>query len=92
MNSVQLRNRRRRRDEGLPELAEDVERLARLVYRGADAAVLEVLAKDQFIDALPQEDMRLRLHQMRHHPSERLCNTHWSWNHSCWRANSQADR
>ena len=65
LHRVQLRNRRRRRDEGMPELAEDVEQLARLAYPRADAAMVEVLAKDQFIDALPQEDMRLRLRQMR---------------------------
>jgi hypothetical protein len=46
-------------------LAKDVERLTRLAYPGADAAMLEVLAKDQFVDALPQEDMRLHLRQMR---------------------------
>ena len=46
-------------------MAEDVERLTRLAYPGADAAMLEVLAKDEFVDALPQEDMRLILRQMR---------------------------
>ena len=65
LNRVQLRNRRRRRDEGLPELAEDVERLTRLAYPGADSAMLKVLAKDKFVDAVPREDMRLRLRQMR---------------------------
>ena len=65
LHRVQLRNRRRRHDEGMPELAENVERLARLAYPRADAAMVEVLAKDQFIDALPQEDMRLCLRQMR---------------------------
>jgi len=65
LNRARLRNRRRRRDEGLPELAEDIERLARLAYPNADLSMLEVLGKDQFIDALPQEDMRLRIRQMR---------------------------
>ena len=48
LNRTHLRNRRRRHDEGLPELAEDVERLARLAYPDADRTMLEVLAKDQF--------------------------------------------
>ena len=52
LNRTRLRIRRRRRDEGLPELAEDVERLTRLAYPDADRTLLELLAKDQFIDAL----------------------------------------
>ena len=65
LNRTRLRNRRRKRDEGLPELAEDIERLVRLAYPDADPAMLEVLAKDQFIDALPGDDARLRIRQMR---------------------------
>ena len=63
LNRTKLRNRVRRREEGLPELAEDVERLARLAYPEAQPALLEVLVKDQFIDALSDEDMRLRIRQ-----------------------------
>ena len=51
----------RRREESLPELAEDIKRLARLAY--PDAAE-EILAKDQFADAL-LEDMQLRIRQNR---------------------------
>ena len=65
LNRVQLRNRRRRREEDLPSLAEDVERLARLAYPGADASMIETLAKDQFIDSLSSPDMQLRLRQLR---------------------------
>ena len=65
LNRMRLKNRVRRREEGLPELAEDVERLARLAYPGASPPMLEVLAKDQFVDALPDEDMRLRIRQSR---------------------------
>ena len=53
----------KRRDETLPELAEDVECLTRLAYPEAAEAMVIVLAKDQFIDALPNEDMRLRIRQ-----------------------------
>ena len=65
LNRARLRSRRRGRDEGLPELAEDIERLARLAYPEADSTMLEVLGKDQFIDALVNDDNRLRLRQMR---------------------------
>ena len=47
----------------LAELAEDVEHLVRLAYPEAAEAMVEVLAKDQFVDALPDEDMRLRIRQ-----------------------------
>lgn len=62
---MQLRTRIRRREESLPELAEDVDRLCRLAYPGAAPAMLELLAKDQFVDALTDEDMRLRIRQNR---------------------------
>ena len=44
------------REESLPELSEDVERLVRLAY--PDAAV-NLLAKDQFIDAYCSCDSNL---------------------------------
>ena len=56
---MRLKARTRRREETLAELAEDVERLVRLAYPEAAEAMVEVLAQDQFIDALPEEDMRL---------------------------------
>ena len=46
------------REECLAELAEDVECLVHLAY-----PEVEVLAQDQFIDALPEEDIRLCIHQ-----------------------------
>ena len=66
LNRMRLKARSRRREEALAELAEDVERLARLAYPEATEAMVvtgEVLAKDQFVDALPDEDMRLRIRQ-----------------------------
>jgi len=60
---MRLKARSRRREETLAELAEDVERLARLAYPEATEAMVEVLAKDQFVDALQDEDMRLRIRQ-----------------------------
>ena len=63
LNRMRLKARTRRREETLAELAEDVERLVRLAYPEAAEAMVEVLAQDQFIDALPEEDMRLRIRQ-----------------------------
>ena len=41
------------------ELAEDIERLARLAYPDAPASMIEALAKDQFLDALSQEELQM---------------------------------
>ena len=65
LNRAHLRGHTKRRDETLPELAEDIERLTRLAYPEAAETMVTVLAKDQFIDALPDEDMRLRIRQSR---------------------------
>ncbi len=65
LHRMKLKSRSRRREESLPELLEDIERLARLAYPDAKPKMLEVLAKDQFIDALPDEDLRLRVRQNR---------------------------
>lgn len=60
---MRLKARTRRREETLTELAVDVERLVRLAYLEAAEAMVEVLAEDQFIDALPEEDMRQHIGQ-----------------------------
>ena len=65
LNRAHLRACTKRRDETLPDLAEDVERLTRLAYPEAAEAMVIVLAKDQFIDSLPDEDMRLGIRQSR---------------------------
>ena len=61
LNRAQLRARMRHKEETLPELAEDVDRLTRLAYPDASTAMLQVLARDQFIDSLPHDEMRLRV-------------------------------
>lgn len=49
-------------DEGLPKLAEDIERLTHLAYPGTTAQpMIDLLAKDQFTDALPDENIHLRV-------------------------------
>ncbi len=47
----------------MPELAEDIEHLVRLAYPDATPLILEVLAKDQFVDLLLHEDIRLHVRQ-----------------------------
>ena len=65
LNRATLRNRIRRRDESLPELAGDIERLVRLAYPSGTPEMLEALAKDQFVDAVHDDDIRLRIAQSR---------------------------
>ncbi len=65
LNRSRLKSRTRRRDESLPELAEDIERLTRLAYPDAPESMVDVLARDQLVDALPDDDMRLRIRQSR---------------------------
>jgi hypothetical protein len=60
---MKLRNCIRLGDESLPEVAEDIERLAHLAYPDAPVDVLETLTKDQFIDALIDKELRLRVAQ-----------------------------
>ena len=48
-----------------PALAEDIERLARLAYPDAPPTIIDTLARDQFVDSIPDNDMRLRLRQER---------------------------
>ena len=60
-----MRERRQRASETLPELGQDVRRLANLAYPTAPIEVRETLAKEQFIDALKDSDMRIRIKQAR---------------------------
>jgi hypothetical protein len=61
----QLRERRQKAAESLPELGQDVRRLTNLAYPMAPNDVREILAKEQFIDGLASADMRLRVKQAR---------------------------
>ena len=65
LSRMKFKNRVKQRDESLPELAEDIERLSRLSYPDAPPTLRDVLARDQFMDALPDEDTRLRIKQER---------------------------
>ena len=62
---VQLRERRQKASESLPELGQDIRRLTNLAYPTATTELRETLAKDQFVDSLISVDMRLRIIQAR---------------------------
>ena len=62
---VQLRERRQKASESLSELGQDIRRLTNLAYPTAPKDLRETLAKEQFIDALVNSDMRLRIKQAR---------------------------
>lgn len=57
--------RTQRAAETLPELGQSIRRLTNLAYPTALGDVTETLAKEQFIDALIDSDMRLRVKQAR---------------------------
>ena len=65
LHKTKLRSRVKHKEESLAELAEDIEYLTRLAYPEAARSMQESLAKDQFIDSLPEEDMRLKIRQGR---------------------------
>ena len=62
---MKFKNRVKQKDESCQEMAEDIEQLCRLAYPDAPPTLRDVLARDQFIDALPDEDTRLRIKQER---------------------------
>lgn len=55
----QLKQRIRKRDEGLPELAQDIKRLTRMAYPSAFIDLRDTLSKDSFIEALNDAEMEL---------------------------------
>ena len=61
----QLKSRIRGRDESLPELAQAIQRLVRQAYPEAPLSVWEVLAKDHFVDAIADTDIRWKVLQTR---------------------------
>jgi hypothetical protein len=62
---VQLRGRRKRASETMPELGHSIRRLANIAYPKALADVRETSALEQFLDSLPNLDMRIRIKQVR---------------------------
>ena len=58
---VQLKNRQRKREETLPELAQAIRRLTRLAYPSATYVLRETLSQEHFIDALSDGEIRWRV-------------------------------
>lgn len=60
----ELQTRTKRRDESLPELAQSIKKLTRKAYPSASSNVIETLAMDYFIDAIPYKEVRIRLREI----------------------------
>ncbi len=64
---MRLKGQSRRREESLPELAE--------AYPNAAVAMIELLAKDQFINAIPDDETCLKIRQSRPDSFRRVLET-----------------
>jgi hypothetical protein len=63
MFRAKLKNRVKGEKESLSELAQSIKKLIRQAYPTADPNLLNILALDHYIDALPDPNMRLRLRE-----------------------------
>lgn len=61
---TQLKSRLRNKGESIPELAQAVKKLVRQAYPGVNKDVIETLSLDNFIDALTDSDIRLRVREL----------------------------
>ena len=61
---TQLKSRSRNRGESIPELAQAVKKLVRQAYPGVNKDVIETLSTDNFIDALNDSEIRLRVREL----------------------------
>lgn len=60
---TQLKSRSRNKGESIPELAQAIKKLVRQAYPGVNKDVIETLSIDQFVDALSDSDIRLRVRE-----------------------------
>lgn len=60
MFRAKLKNRVMGTKESLSELSQSIKKLVRQAYPTGDPNLLNILALDHFIDALPDSNMRLR--------------------------------
>ena len=61
---TQLKSRTRNKGESIPELAQAIKKLVRQAYPGVNKDVIETLSIDNFIDALGDSDIRLRVREI----------------------------
>jgi hypothetical protein len=62
---LQILELRQRAGESFPQLGQSIRRLANLAYPTATAEIWKMLSKDQFVDALVDSEMRIRIKQAR---------------------------
>lgn len=62
---VQLKERKQRASESLPELGQTIRRLVNKAYPTAPGEVRETLAKEHFLDAFVNTEMRIKIKQAR---------------------------
>ncbi|KAJ8033437.1 hypothetical protein HOLleu_23675 [Holothuria leucospilota] len=60
-----LKNRARKPDESIPQLAQEIKRLTLQAYPEAPYETIETLARDYFIDSLGDTDTKWRVYQSR---------------------------
>ncbi len=65
LNRTLFKNRVRNKQEKLPELAQNLRRLAKYAYPDAPYRVQDSLAKDQFLDAFNDSDLKWKVYQSR---------------------------
>ena len=65
MYRAQLKNITKKESESLSELAQSIKKLIKRAYPSANQYLLDILALDHFVDALPDPDTRLRLRESR---------------------------
>ena len=63
MFRVSLKSRSRKSGETLPELAQAIRRLTRQSYPDCKVSLRESIAKDQFIEAIAEPELRWKVHQ-----------------------------
>ena len=63
LHKAEFRVRRRERDEKLPDLAGSLRRLVKKAYPEAVESLQDSLAKDQFIDALEDREIRMKVRE-----------------------------
>ena len=62
---AKLKCKTKTKEESMPELAEYVETLTRAAYPDASGELQDIIARDNFIDALPDDDICLKIPQSR---------------------------
>ena len=61
---TQLQSRTRNKGETIPELAQAIKKLVRQAYPGVTKDVIETLSLDNFIDAITDSDIRMRVREL----------------------------